>query len=319
MAVLGIDTSCYRTSLAIVGDGAICADERYLLQVPPGGRGLRQSEALFQHVGHLGALCQRAFQAAGPVALEAVCVSTRPRPVEGSYMPVFGAGEMAARAVAAALNVPLVATSHQQGHLRAALVDSGLVPRAPFLAMHLSGGTTEVVCCSPDLEEVRLLGGTTDLHAGQLVDRIGVALGLGFPAGPMLEALAGPPPQRPAAPTAVKGLEASLSGAENRILQMIASGCAPQQAAAEVYSFLERTLFKLIENACALTGLDEILIAGGVAASARLRQALLGRLRKRGVRIRIYWARPALSGDNAVGVALIGEEKYKKQCGEAAT
>ena len=319
MAVLGIDTSCYRTSLAIVGEGAICADERRLLLVPPGGRGLRQSEALFQHVGHLGQLCEKAFQAAQGVKVAAVCVSTRPRPLQTSYMPVFTAGEMAARAVAAALGVPLFPTSHQQGHLRAALVDSGLTPRAPFLALHLSGGTTEVLRCSPGLEEVKLLGGTSDLHAGQLVDRIGVALGLGFPAGPMLEKLAGPPPPRPAVPTAVKGLEISLSGAENRILQMIASGCPPQQAAAEVYSFLERTLFKLISGACALTGLNEILIAGGVAASLRLREALEGRLHKRGAGIKIYWARPDLSGDNAVGVALIGEELYKKQLGEAAT
>lgn len=318
MAVLGIDTSCYRTSLAIAGDGAICADERRLLQVPPGGRGLRQSEALFQHVGHLGALCERAFQAAGEVRVQAVCVSTRPRPVEGSYMPVFTAGEMAARSVAAALHVPLLTTSHQQGHLRAALVGSGLTLKAPFLAMHLSGGTTEVLRCAPDLGEIELLGGTTDLHAGQLVDRIGVALGLGFPAGPMLEEMAGPPPQRPQVPTAVRELNVSLSGAENRLKQMIASGYPSGQVAAEVYSFLERTLAKLIEGACRRTGLTEMLIAGGVAASARLRSALEDRLLKRGAKVKIYWAQPHLSGDNAVGVALIGQEQYDKLREEAA-
>ena len=119
------------------------------------------------------------YKRQGPVELRGVCVSARPRPVEGSYMPVFSAGEMAAQSVAAALGVPLMRTSHQQGHLRAALVDSGLALGQPFLAMHLSGGTTEVLRCARDLGQVLLLGGTSDLHAGQLVDRVGVALGLG--------------------------------------------------------------------------------------------------------------------------------------------
>lgn len=312
MAVLGIDTSCYRTSLAIVSDGAICADQRRLLQVPLGGRGLRQSEALFQHVAHLGALCQAAFAEAGPVELRGVCVSARPRPVEGSYMPVFSAGEMAAQSVAAALGVPLMRTSHQQGHLRAALVDSGLALGQPFLAMHLSGGTTEVLRCAGDLGQVLLLGGTSDLHAGQLVDRVGVALGLEFPAGPMLETLAGPPPERPAVPTAVKGLQVSLSGAENQLLGMIRQGVPPEQVAAQTYSFLARTLAKLIQRAGEQTGLKRILIAGGVAASARLRGELAQRLDRLGASMDLYWARPALSGDNAVGVALMGEDLLRR-------
>ena len=313
MAVLGIDTSCYRTSLAIDALSQSCADQRRLLQVPPGGRGLRQSEALFQHVIHLGALCQAAFEEAGPVKLQGVCVSVRPRPVEGSYMPVFAAGEAAAQSVAAALGVPLMRTSHQQGHLRSALVDSGLTLGEPFLAMHLSGGTTEVLRCAGDLGQVQLLGGTSDLHAGQLVDRVGVALGLAFPAGPMLEKLAGPPPERPRVPTAVKGMQASLSGAENQLMGMIHQGVPGEQVAAQTYSFLARTLAKLIQRAGEQTGLRRMLIAGGVAASARLRGELPRRLERLGARMELYWAMPALSGDNAVGAALLGEDLLRQE------
>lgn len=312
-AVLGIDTSCYRTSLAIAGDGAVYADERRLLQVPAGSRGLRQSEALFQHVEHLGELSRRVLQKAEAVDIGAVCVSSRPRPAEGSYMPVFLAGLMAAQCIAGALKVPLLETSHQQGHLRAALLGSGFVPQGEFMAIHLSGGTTELLRCTADLKEIRVIGGTLDLHAGQLVDRIGVMLGLDFPAGPMLEELAGPEPQRPSVPTAVKGAHISLSGAENRLRDMAMSGTAPSAVAAELYSFLERSLGKMMKAGYAGTGLGDILIAGGVAASGRLRQALERRLKKRGVPINVFWGQPALSGDNAVGVALLGMDLLKEK------
>lgn len=316
MLTLGIDTSCYRTSFALVQDGVILADVRKLLEVPLGGRGLRQSEALFQHVGNMGKLAEEAFAKVnnqiGSVRPDAVCVSSRPRPQENSYMPVFTAGETVARSLAAAMNVPLFLTSHQQGHLRAALVDSALVPDGDFLAMHLSGGTTEVLRCSGNLESVDLLGATTDLHAGQLVDRIGVALGLGFPSGPMLEEMAGPAPERPAVPTVVKGLTISFSGAENQLKNMITAGRQPAEVAAELYSFLERSFAKLIANAREATGLDFMLIAGGVAASKRMREGIARRLQKKDTAIRLYWARPELSGDNAVGVALIGEDTLKR-------
>ena len=142
MRVLGIDTSCYTTSVALVEDGRI-AQERRLLSVAQGERGLRQSSALFQHVERLPELLEALF-AHSPGCVDGVCVSTRPRDAEGSYMPVFKAGECAARAIAAAQGVPLVETSHQQGHIRAALVDSGC-GEAEFVALHLSGGTTEAV------------------------------------------------------------------------------------------------------------------------------------------------------------------------------
>lgn len=314
--VLGIDTSCYRTSLALVSDGAVVAEQRRLIEVPGGSRGLRQSEALFQHVQHLGTLCEALMRDAPGASPSAVCVSTRPRPVCGSYMPVFTAGEMAARMIAATCGCPLYETSHQQGHLRAALIGSDLPPGA-FLAVHLSGGTTEILRVDEGLN-VTLLGGTSDLHAGQLVDRVGVAMGLPFPAGPALEALARGTAPRHVMPTANRALSLSLSGAEAQALRMIEAGEPPAQVAAEIYSLLARTLAKLIAEAAAGTGLTRVLIAGGVAASALLRSLLPERLMRLGAPVRICWAEPRWSGDNAAGVALIGAEQWTKERGAGA-
>ncbi|MEG0935501.1 MAG: O-sialoglycoprotein endopeptidase [Clostridia bacterium] len=310
MATLGVDTSCYRTSLALVEGDAILGDVRRLVEVPEGGRGVRQSEGLFQHVERIGALCEALFAGAPGARVDAVCVSTRPRPVEGSYMPVFLAGEAVARAIAAAQRVPLFTTSHQQGHLRAAMRLSG-APQGEMLAMHLSGGTTELLRVSAQWD-IELLGGTTDLHAGQLVDRIGVKLGLPFPAGPALEELCAGGQDKSLIPTANKGLALSLSGAEAQLVRMLSDGLAPADAACEVYSFLARTLAKLIEAGVRESGLHNILIAGGVAASKRLREMLLARLKRRKCPVNGYFGAPELSGDNAVGVALIGEEAYRK-------
>ncbi len=315
-AVLGIDTSCYRTSLALAGGGAILADVNALLEVGGGGRGLRQSEALFQHVTRLGPMIEALMNEVPDAQIRAVAVSTRPRPMEGSYMPVFLAGEMAARAVAASLRAALIETSHQQGHLRAALIGRE-EPRGDFLALHLSGGTTEVLKVGAGLE-IELLGGTTDLNAGQLVDRVGVKMGLSFPAGPELERLAGGYEAQHLFPTANRGLSLSLSGAEAQALRMLDAGAEHGQVAVEVFSLIARSIAKLIDRASREMGLHEVLLGGGVASSQLLRSLLPARLERLGANVRLIWGEKRFSGDNAAGVALIGEERLRTMREETA-
>ncbi len=310
--VLGVDTSCYRTSLALADGEDILAEAGRLLDVPAGERGLRQSEALFQHVKRLPELMEALMaRAEGPVS--AVAVSVKPRPAEDSYMPVFTAGASVARSVASALRVPLIETTHQQGHVRAALVGCDLP--SDFLAVHLSGGTTEILKVGGGLS-IDLLGGTADISAGQLVDRVGVALGLNFPAGPYLEALAIKGEARSTLPVSVSGMSCSLSGAEAALMRLIQAGAGAENVAAEVYSLIARTLSRLISQAASQTGLQDVLLAGGVASSALLRALLPERLRRLKADIRIHWARPELSGDNAAGVALIGCDRLrlKEEC-----
>ena len=309
MIVLGLDTSCYTTSAALAGDGGRWSSCRRLLEVPSGGRGLRQSEAVFAHTRQLPELVEQAL-ADTEEPIGAVCASVSPVDGEDSYMPVFLVGAGYGRALAAALRVPFFTTTHQRGHLRAARVDTGLPP-GDFLALHCSGGTTDVLACRG--HEIRKLSSSLDLHAGQLVDRVGVALGLPFPAGPSLEQLAEGYTARALAPVSVCAEGCHLSGAETKLTQLIQSGTLPPgQIAAETYDVLCRTVVRLLGQAADQTGLSCALLFGGVMSSLRLRRMLLDRVRKRRLPLELYFGKPELSGDNAVGVAHIGLERMNE-------
>lgn len=194
MRVLAFDTSNYTTSVASF-DGTAGHNISRLLDVEQGALGLRQSDALFAHVKRLPELADRLFSDIGTDAgFEAVGVSTRPRAVEGSYMPCFLAGESQARVLGAALGVPVLPFSHQQGHIAASLWGSGHMELMdePHLAWHLSGGTTELLRVTPEKKgsvHAEKIGGTTDISAGQLIDRTGKLLGLPFPSGKHIDAL----------------------------------------------------------------------------------------------------------------------------------
>ena len=243
----------------------------------------------FQHVQRLPALLEDMLSKAGEAQIACVCASARPRDAEGSYMPVFTAGTGFARAVAASLRVPFYETSHQQGHVRAAMEGAGTLPEG-FLAMHLSGGTTEVLRVSPGLK-IELLGGSNDLHAGQLVDRVGVRMGLSFPAGPALETLARQGTAKGAFPLSHREGEVSFSGAEAQAMRMLEAGVAKEDVAAEVYSYLARAVAWLIQWAFGKTRLGAALISGGVASSALLRELLPARLQRLNCPCLLYTAR----------------------------
>jgi len=315
--VLGVDTSCYTTSAALCalsGAESLFFQKRRLLTVPQGERGLMQSEALFQHVTRLPQLIEELLGEHPEAEIAAVCASTRPRAVEDSYMPVFRGGEGVARSVAACLKVPFYQASHQQGHLRAARLFTPLKGDKPYLGVHLSGGTTEVLKVSG--LDCGLLGGTRDLHAGQLIDRTGVAMGLPFPAGPHLEKLAAQGKAEPRMKTAIRQMDCHLSGAETQALAWLESGeMSREDVAAEVFSCIARTVSRVLLNACEETGLHLALLGGGVTASSLIREEILRRTAARNRNLKIYFARPELSGDNAVGTAFIGKEYYTEEFG----
>ena len=193
MLFCGIDTSNYTTSAALCDEnGKIVANIKIPLPVKEGERGLRQSDAVFAHIKNLPDITQKLKEAIGGEKLAAVAVSSKPRDAEDSYMPCFLSGVSAAGMLAVGADVKLYQTSHQQGHIMAAYATSGAESAdvfenyGSFIAFHVSGGTTECVMVSKgdDAFEIKLLGGTADLNAGQAIDRIGVALGLKFPCGP---------------------------------------------------------------------------------------------------------------------------------------
>ena len=307
MMIIGIDTSCYTTSLAVFDlAGRLLCEKRRLLPVEKGACGLRQSEALFCHVKQLPQLME---EVASELELRprAVCVSVRPRPKTGSYMPVFLAGEGLARSLAAAWQAPLYRTSHQEGHIAAALWSAGLSWTQPFLALHLSGGTGEILAVEPqDTGYAVTAVGDTDLPPGQFVDRVGVALGLPFPAGPELERLA-----EEAKGTdfrlsgSVKGTHISFSGPESAAQRAVAQGVGKAEIAAAVLDNIAKSLAKAIIAARELTGYRRVLLAGGVAANRRIRQKLAP--------LAVSFAGREYAGDNACGVALLGLAALKKE------
>ena len=308
--VIGLDTSCYTTSVAAVTvEGEVVASCRKLLPVPEGERGLRQSEAVFIHVRQLPERFEELAPFVRDARIAAVCVSRTPRDEADSYMPVFHAGDAQARALAAMLGVPCFATTHQRGHIEAARVDSGILP-GDLLALHLSGGTTELLSLVGD--ELALIGGTLDLHAGQVVDRTGVALGLPFPAGPHLEQLArrGASQARLTMTTREGGLFCHFSGAETQVQRWIAEGAlSPEDIAREVYDLLARTVARMVCAGAEKTGIRQALLAGGVASSALFRELVRERIAKRDRNLHVCFGKPEYSGDNAVGVALIGARR----------
>ena len=230
-------------------------------------------------------------------------------------MPVFTVGLGHAKVLADVLQVPLYETSHQQGHVAAGLIGH-TQPEEPFVALHLSGGTTELLACENG--KLTLLGGCADLHAGQVVDRVGVAMGLPFPAGPYLEKLAmryeGTVESILPVSMEKDGLTCHLSGVETRAQQWIKEGkMSQEQIAAEVFDVLTRTVARLLTGACQKANAQKALVVGGVASSTLLREQLKRRIAKQRRNIVVLFGQPQFSADNAAGVAAIGMKKYLEQ------
>lgn len=299
MRVLGIDTSNYTTSVAVV-DGGGYRQAREILDVKDGERGLRQSDALFLHTKNLPRLVEELN--AGSV--DAVAFSSRPRAVLGSYMPCFLAGEAVARSIAATLGVPCYAFSHQAGHIEAAVRTCGADVGDEFLAFHLSGGTTEMLLARADEKEgwiCDIIGKTLDLSAGQVIDRAGVLLGLKFPCGGELEKLADACTGKiKDARPSVKNGSCNLSGAENKILGLISSGAPREYVARYAIELVGRTVAEMTAFAREKYPTLPVVFAGGVMRNGIIRKMLAERFDN------IFFAKTELSSDNAVGTAYLG-------------
>ena len=309
----GIDTSNYKTSVAMIDQHGeiLCNLQRYLT-VKEGERGLRQSTALFQHVGNLPELLEAAFSELQNIrnteAAEIACVSVseKPRPVEGSYMPCFQAGVSTARSLAAALGVPCHKFSHQEGHIEAACCSATMEPKDRFISFHFSGGTTEALLV--DHGQMRIVGGTKDIAFGQVLDRIGVSLGMEFPCGAQLDALAAQYPQHSKGNILpkIKCLDGfiNLSGIETSCQRVIG-----QQETVVLVSMLFQRLADAICQMCIVLAetyhVDTFLFAGGVSASKVIGAALKNQLKT----LHLYFGAPVLCTDNAVGIALLGGKK----------
>ncbi len=297
---LGLDTSNYTTSAAYCAADGTVTQKKRLLPVKAGEMGLRQSDAVFHHTRQLPDMVEglRDVLSAGVCAIAA---SDRPQQTDGSYMPCFLVGAGAARQLGAVLGVPVKFFTHQQGHVMAALVGADCVAlrEKPFLAFHISGGTTDALLVQPDdscVLSCRVVGHSLDLKAGQLIDRVGGMLGLDFPAGPALERLAGQA-QSVYKPRAVlRGCDCHLSGVENQCRDRIARG----EPAAEVARFCLDSVAAALDGMTAALRAEygdlPLVYAGGVMSNRLLRERFEAAYGGR-------FAPPAYASDNAVGIA----------------
>ena len=302
---LGLDTSNYTTSAALYDSETHAVTQaKQLLPVKHREKGLRQSDAVFHHTVQLPEVLGRLTLG----TLSGIGVSTRPRSIEGSYMPCFLVGEGTAQMLGQALGIPVYRTSHQIGHILAARYSAKLPirPETAFIAFHVSGGTTDCVLCEPDdkaLLQITPLASSLDLKAGQLIDRVGLMLGLQFPCGAALEQLAQKSDAAFRYKPTMRGADCCLSGLENQCRKAHEDGEAPEDTARRCLTAVGAVLRAMTDAVLQAHPGCPVLYAGGVMADMLIREQLSGADR--------YFAEPAFSCDNAAGTAL-----YAALCAE---
>lgn len=294
---LGFDTSNYTTSVAVY-DGVEIKQAKKILCVKSGEKGLRQSDAVFQHTVNMPSL----LNSLEIKNIDAVGVSTRPRNIQGSYMPCFLVGVNTANAVSKAAGVPMYETSHQVGHILASLycVNRLDLTNERFIAFHLSGGTTEALLVKPDESEIisaEIIAQSLDLKAGQAVDRTGVMLGLDFPCGKQLDLLSRECEQNFKIKPSMKGLDCSLSGVENKARTMLENGASKQETAKFTLTYISQTICEMLRRIKREYGEFPVVFSGGVASNSLLRQYVNNEFNA-------YFAQSEFSLDNAAGCAV---------------
>ncbi len=357
--ILGIDTSNYKTSVALCDlKGNILCESRQLLSVTKGERGLRQSNALFQHIEKLPKLMDEIVKAESFNAskIAAIAVSSKPRPIENSYMPCFNAGLSLAKSLSVLLDVPCFHTSHQEGHIAAIIGAEGLLADKEdtleetgdifnkteislcsgngFLALHLSGGTCEILKVTPDLKKycfddegnhskfhIEIVGGSKDISFGQVLDRIGVSLGMDFPSGAEMDSIAIKASNsvfnRHLSKVRVTDSYFNLSGLETqaqRIINEIESGkitnYTKENLIAEIFDIICDTLATAVTQKLKnYSDIKTVLFSGGVSSSMYISEKLKAYAKAKD--FHFEFGNQHYSSDNAVGVALIGAAMYK--------
>lgn len=306
---LGIDTSNYTTSCAFCDfEGNVLKNLKILLPVKEGERGLRQSDAVFAHIKNIPLIAEKIKADSDEYEILAIGHSAYPRDCEGSYMPCFLVGEAVSDLIAALNKVDNYKFSHQSGHIQAAIYSSGAeIGNEDFIAFHVSGGTTEILHASSinNSFKIELLGGSSDLHIGQVIDRIGVKMGIKFPCGPEIERLARENTKKiPSYKISVNNLSCNISGIENLASKLYDDTLDASLVSAFVLDFVYKNIEKLTTNVRELYPNTKIIFAGGVMSNLIIQNRLKGAFKE------VYFAKPEYSSDNATGIALLTRSKY---------
>lgn len=298
--ILSFDTSNYTTSACLFDEKqGILWQNRILLHPPENQRGLRQSDVVFLHTKNL----EHLLDTYPGIRPDAVVASARPRPVEGSYMPCFLVGQNFAKTMAKVLNCPFASFSHQENHIMAALYSAGHMEllEKEFIAFHISGGTSDVlqVKTVKDGLAIQTIGGSKDLHAGQLIDRIGVMLGMQFPCGKEIEKLAAGCLKKISIKTSVDCFTFHFSGFENQAKKLLSEDADNAYIAKFALESVLKTIDKVIANLRKERGEVPILLAGGVMSNFYIAAYLQKKYKA------LYFSDPFYSSDHALGNAIL--------------
>lgn len=310
---LGIDTSAYTTSVAVLNkDGEVIIDLRKLLKVKQGSLGLRQQEAVFQHINNLPEMFDYIANKIELSKIKTISASIKPRNAKDSYMPVFKVSQGHAFILAKALNAEYKEFTHQDGHIAAGLLSCDIQYLERFLALHISGGTTELLLIENKKNNfsIDLIGGTLDISAGQLIDRIGIALGLPFPCGPHLDELSNSGCIfEKDIPISTTKTWINFSGPETffkKILKQYID--KPENIALSLFYCIAKSLYNIIIEAIRIYKIKDIIIIGGVASNRYIRKKLENDIVYKDIG-RLYFPHYEYCTDNAVGIAYLGLTK----------
>ena len=313
MRVLGIETSCDETGVAVYETGVGIRAERLASQIGIHAAfgGVVPELASRDHIAKLLPMVVGVLDEAGLRAqdLDAIAYTAGPRLI-GALM----VGGSFAASLAYSLKIPAIPVHHLEGHLLACLLEEH-GPQFPFLALLVSGGHSQLIEVA-GVGRYRILGETLDDAAGEAFDKVARLLGLPYPGGPALAALAETgDPQRYALPRPLKnqGLDMSFSGLKTAMRLAIdasraADGTLAEGARADLAASFQAAVVDTLTGKCRqaleATGLPRLVIAGGVGANRSLRASLADLGRAQGVRV--YYPRPALCTDNGAMIAYAG-------------
>jgi N6-L-threonylcarbamoyladenine synthase len=318
MLVLGIETSCDETGVALYdGERGLLAHALYSqAHIHAEYGGVVPEIASRDHVRKLVPLLEECLAEAGCTRadIDAVAYTAGPGLVGALLV-----GASAGRAMAAALDVPAVAVHHMEGHLLAPLLEDD-PPGFPFVALLVSGGHSMLVEVA-DIGRYRVLGETLDDAAGEAFDKTAKLLGLGYPGGPALERAArGGDPDKyrfPRPMTDRPGLEFSFSGLKTHTRNLYREHRDEPNAVADIAAGFQQAVVETMVIKCRRamqqTRCRQLVIAGGVGANRRLREALKAAGKKHG--FRVAYPRIEFCTDNGAMVALAGY--YRLRAGHA--
>ncbi|MGM3173038.1 tRNA (adenosine(37)-N6)-threonylcarbamoyltransferase complex transferase subunit TsaD [Dickeya lacustris] len=309
MRVLGIETSCDETGVAIYDTQAgLLANQLYSqVKLHADYGGVVPELASRDHVRKTVPLIQAALSEAGlqSTDIDGVAYTAGPGLVGALLV-----GATVGRALAFAWDVPAVPVHHMEGHLLAPMLEEN-PPAFPFVALLVSGGHTQLISVT-GVGEYRLLGESIDDAAGEAFDKTAKLLGLDYPGGPLLSKMAQqgvagrfvfprPMTDRP-------GLDFSFSGLKTFAANTIRENGGDAQTQADIACAFEDAVVDTLAIKCrrALdeTGCQRLVIAGGVSANRTLRQRLADFMAKRGGEV--FYARPAFCTDNGAMIAYAG-------------